>query len=391
MTNSLARHYFGHPLWLAGFRPFFALACLAGASLPVAWVLMLSGVLPTPSSLARPAVQGHAHERFFAFGWAMLGGFLLTSTKNWVSIRGYHGGTLMFLAAAWVFDRTGMAFGATWPPLLFWLSNTLFLATIVALLMWTLIRHRAQDSYRDNIYFLFALPLFLPAKWLLLSDFTAGWSMTLALFRLVFLIMLERTLTQFMKGVFQLSLPRIAPLDHGIKTLALLLVFGHLLPPVLASDTALLLALLLGARWLLWQPQVALRRLDIGIMYLGYLAIIAQLLIEFLGQFGGSDLVGAVSVHLFTFGAMGLITPAMIVRISRGHTGRKVAFDGLDKATLWLMLAGLFVRVLVPQLAPSAYLLWMGLAAVFWLGCFGLLAWRYVPFLMRPRVDGKEH
>ena len=171
--------------------------------------------------------------------------------------------------------------------------------------MWTLIRHRAQDSYRDNIYFLFALPLFLPAKWLLLSDFTAGWSMTLALFRLAFLIMLERTLTQFMKGVFQLSLPRIAPLDHGIKTLALLLVFGHLLPPVLASDTALLLTLLLGARWLLWQPQVALRRLDIGIMYLGYLAIIAQLLIEFLGQFGGGDMVGAVSVHLFTFGAMG--------------------------------------------------------------------------------------
>ncbi len=40
-----------------------------------------------------------------------------------------------------------------------------------------------------------------------------------------------------MKGVFQLSLPRIAPLDHGIKTLA---VFGHLLPPVLASDAALL-------------------------------------------------------------------------------------------------------------------------------------------------------
>ena len=391
MTTSLAMHHSGHPLWLAGFRPFFALACLAGASLPLAWVLMLSGVLPTSSSLARPALQWHAHEMFFGFGWAMLGGFLLTSTKNWVSIRGYHGGTLMFLAAAWVFDRTGMAFGATWPPLLFWLSNTLFLATIVALLMWTLIRHRAQDSYRDNIYFLFALPLFLPAKWLLLSDFTAGWSMTLALFRLVFLIMLERTLTQFMKGVFQLSLPRIAPLDHGIKTLALLLVFGHLLPPVLASDTALLLTLLLGARWLLWQPQVALRRLDIGIMYLGYLAIIAQLLIEFLGQFGGSDLVGAVSVHLFTFGAMGLITPAMIVRISRGHTGRKVAFDGLDKATLWLMLAGLFVRVLVPQLAPSAYLLWMGLAAVFWLGCFGLLAWRYVPFLMRPRVDGKEH
>ena len=391
MTSSLATHDSGHPLWLAGFRPFFALACLAGASLPLTWVLMLSGILPVASTLALPALQWHAHEMFYGFGWAMLGGFLLTSTKNWVGIRGYHGGTLMFLAAAWLFDRAGMACGGTWPPFLFWLSNSLFLAAIVVLLMWTLIRHRAQDSYRDNVYFLIALPLFLPAKFLLFENFAAGGSMTMSLFRLAFLIMLERTLTQFMKGVFQLSLPRIALLDHGIKTLALLLVFGYLLPPALASDAALLLALLLGARWLLWQPQVALRRLDIGIMYLGYLAIIGQLLIEFLGQFGGSTLVGTVSVHLFTLGAVGLITPAMIVRISRGHTGRKVVFDALDKAALWLMLAGLLVRVLAPQLVPSAYLLWMGLAAACWLGCFGLLGWRYVPFLLKPRVDGKEH
>jgi uncharacterized protein involved in response to NO len=27
-----------HPLWLVGFRPFFALACLAGLSLPALWV-----------------------------------------------------------------------------------------------------------------------------------------------------------------------------------------------------------------------------------------------------------------------------------------------------------------------------------------------------------------
>jgi uncharacterized protein involved in response to NO len=28
---------------------------------------------------------------FFGFGWAVLGGFLLTASKNWVKIRGYHG------------------------------------------------------------------------------------------------------------------------------------------------------------------------------------------------------------------------------------------------------------------------------------------------------------
>ena len=384
-------HYATRPLWLVGFRPFFALGCMAGAGLPLIWVLMFSGSVVAPAALAVPAMQWHAHEMFFGFGWAVLGGFLLTSTKNWVGVRGYHGGTLMFLATAWLFERAGMAFGGGWPRLLFLVSNNLFLAAIVTLLMRTLIRHREQDSYRDNAFFLLALPLFLPAKFLLLENFAAGTGMTLALFRLAFLIMLERTLTQFMKSAFQLALPRIAPLDHAIKGLALLLVFGHLLPPALATAATLLLAALLAARWLLWQPQIALRRLDIGIMYIGYLAIIAQLLIDILAGPGGYAAVGTVAVHVFTIGVMGLITPAMIVRICRGHTGRKVAFDAQDKAVLWLMLAGFFLRVGAPQLMPAAYLPLTGLAAGCWLVCFGMLGWRYIPWLMLPRVDGKEH
>lgn len=83
-----------HPLWLVGFRPFFALACLAGLSLPVIWALVFSGLLGTLDS-PFSTVQWHAHEMFFGFGWAVLGGFLLTSTKNWVNIRGYHGPVLV--------------------------------------------------------------------------------------------------------------------------------------------------------------------------------------------------------------------------------------------------------------------------------------------------------
>ena len=380
-----------HPLWLVGFRPFFALACLAGASLPLAWVLMFTGSVPSPPTFPVPALQWHAHEMFFGFGWAVLGGFLLTSTKNWVGVRGYHGGTLMCLAAAWLFERSGMVFGGAWPSPLFRLSNVAFIAAIVALLLWTLLRHRAQDIYRDNLYFIVALPLFLPAKWMMLDQFQAGWSMSLALFRLTFLIMLERTLTQFMKGVFQVTLPRIAPLDHAIKGLALALALGHLLPAWMAAGAALLLALLLFARWLLWQPHVALRRLDIGIMYLGYLALVAQLLLEFFGLLRGTGWVGTVSVHVFTVGVMGLIVPAMLIRISKGHTGRKVTFDTLDRAALWLMLAGFVVRVVAPQLQPAAYAMWMLLAAGCWLACFALLGWRYIPWLLQPRVDGKLH
>jgi uncharacterized protein involved in response to NO len=381
-----------HPLWLVGFRPFFALAILSGLSLPVLWALIYSDVIAAPQTTFS-MVQWHAHEMFFGFGWAVLGGFLLTSTKNWVGVRGYHGYALMFLVAAWLFERAGMWFGGVWPPLLFRISNNLFIAAIVAMLMWTLIRNRKNDSYRDNYFLLLILPAFLLTKNLMLSAeyYQTGWSMAVGLFRMAFLVMLERTLTQFMKGVFQVSILNDPVLNKAIKILGLLLVFASLMPPQLSGWIALLLAVLLAGRFIYWKPQLAMQRLDIGIMYLGYIALASQLLIEFLRQIFHPEWAVSVSLHVFTLGVMGLIIPAMLIRISKGHTGRKVVFDTLDKLALRVMMLAFVLRIIAPQLHPAGYAYWIYLSASCWFICFALLAWRYIPFLMQPRVDGKEH
>lgn len=381
-----------HPLWLVGFRPFFTLACLSGLSFPLLWILMLKGVLPAPSSHFS-ATQWHAHEMFYGFGWAVLAGFLLTSTKNWVNIRGYHGATLIWLAAAWLLERLSMAFGNNLPPLLFHFTNQLFLLASISLLLFTLLRYRQQDSYRDNLLFLIILPLFVIAKILILSPehFNSGWQMTIALFRVAFLVMLERTLTQFMRGSFQVNILRQPWLDLSIKLLAVTLIASPLLPSLLTQGISLLLAILLLGRLFFWHPLKAMQRLDIGIMFLGYLALTAQLLIDVLPPPGSNGWVGTVSVHVFTFGAMGLIIPAMIVRIANGHTGRKVIFGRSDKAVLWIMLLAFALRLIGPQLAPALYLRWLDMAATCWLLAFGLLAWRYIPFFLQPRLDGREH
>ncbi len=381
-----------HPLWLVGFRPFFSLACLAGLSLPMLWSLMFSGALPAPAT-SFSSSQWHAHEMFFGFGWAVLGGFLLTSTKNWVNIRGYHGNTLIFLVAAWLVERAGMWFEGVLPPTLFRISNNLFLVSIVVMIAATLIRHRQDDSYRDNYFFLIVLPLFLLSKNLMLGTeyFQTGWSMAIGLFRMAFLVMFERTLTQFMKGVFQAAILRNPTLDGAIKLLALTLIFADLMPSPLAAAISLLLAVLLGGRFVFWKPHLAMRRIDLGIMYLGYLALTAQLLINAIGHFTDIAWVGTVSVHVFTFGVMGLVIPAMLVRISKGHTGRKVVFDSLDRWVLRIMILGFLARIVAPQLYPTGYLYWLHLAATCWLASFSILAWRYIPYLMQARVDGREH
>lgn len=380
-----------HPLWLVGFRPFFLLGCLAGALLPLAWALIFSGggVL---TAIPVDALRWHAHEMFFGFGWAVLGGFLLTSTKNWVNIRGHHGDALAFLATAWLFERLGMAYAGSWPTALYLLSNNLFLGSIVAMLLWTLIRYRGQDSYRDNAFFIVLLPAFILAKQIMLhGDFASGNEMALALFRLAFLVMLERTLTPFMKSAFQVQILRQPRLDMPIKLLALLLVGGFLLPADLTGALSLALALLLLVRFVFWKPQLALRRIDIGIMYVGYLAIVGQLLLIALAQVADPGWVGSVATHLFTFGAMGCIIPAMIVRIANGHTGRKVVFAPVDRAILYIMLAALVIRIVIPQFAPDFYLASIHAAATCWLLAFGLLGWRYIPILLKPRIDGREH
>jgi uncharacterized protein involved in response to NO len=380
------------PLWLVGFRPFFALAMISGLSLPILWVLIYARVIAAPET-SFSMVQWHAHEMFFGFGWAVLGGFLLTSTKNWVKVRGYHGHALMFLVAAWLFERVGMWHEGSWSPWLFRVSNNLFLTTVVVMLLWTLIRNRRDDFYRDNYLFMLILPAFLLSKHLMLSaeHYQAGWLMALGLFRMAFLVMLERTLMPFMKGAFQVELLNHALLNKAIKLLGLLLVFSAWLPPQLSGGVALLLALLLIGRFVYWKPQLAMRRLDIAIMYLGYLAIVAQLLIEFFRLTLQAGWGLSLSVHVFTFGAMGLIIPAMLIRISQGHTGRKVVFEALDKLALWIMMLGFVLRILAAQLYPDAYVWWIVLAASCWFACFALLAWRYIPMLMRPRIDGKEH
>jgi uncharacterized protein involved in response to NO len=353
-------NFSSHPLWLVGFRPFFALACLSGVALPVLWALFFSGTLAPPSWPVSPT-QWHAHEMFFGFGWAVMGGFLLTSTKNWVKTRGYHGTALMLLVAAWLLERAGMWWAGELPPVLFRLSSNLFLAAIVAMLLWTLIRHHQSDSFRDNYFFLIILPLFLVAKNLLLSadHFQIGASVTLGLFRVAFLVMLERTLSQFMMNALQAEHP--APCGPGPDDQAAGPGAGpaSLLPAALASSLALLLALLLSARFCFWKPLLAFRRLDIGIMYLGYLAIVVQLLLESVDRVAQPEWLGSLPMHVFTFGVMGLIIPAMLIRIANGHTGRKVVFDRLDKSVLWIMIAGFVIRIIAPQFFPAGYVYWI--------------------------------
>ncbi len=381
------RFWIGRPLWLVGFRPFFLLAVLAAIALPPIWVLLMTGAITAPAGLV--PMTWHAHEMFFGFGFAVLGGFLLTASKNWVSVRGHYGHTLQFLVAAWVFERAVMWWGGAWP---FWIRVVclnLYTVTLVSLVSWTLVRYRKSDSYKDNALFLIALPLFVAARTLLLdpAHFAQGRDLTLGIFRLAFVVMLERTSVPFMKAAFQIALPRRPFVDGPIKGLALLLVAAPWLPPAVRTIAEVLLATLFFGRLLTWSPQLALRRIELAVMYLGGVALCAQLVLDA----WGAAWVGSMPLHVFTFGVMGLIIPSMLIRIGLGHTGRPVAFARRDKLALWVMVLAFFARVVMPQLDPSHYATWIWVAALGWMTTFAMVGVRIAPMLLAERVDGREH
>ena len=385
-----------HPVWQVGFRPFFALACISGAALPILWVLIYSSTPISTITLINAAVspiRWHAHEMFYGFGWALLGGFLLTASKNWVGIRGRHGWFLIALTMLWIFDRIIFAFGFGWPPVAIYICSSLFLLAIVVALEIDLISNHSQDSYADNYYLILSLPLFLFAKLAMMVDNIdpiVGNSMTIALFRLMFLIMLERTIPAFMKGAFQVELTQPLWCKHAIKLIGFSLVFTHWLPTSLVSGLCILLSIFLLLRFFSWFPGRAFSRIDIGVMYLGYLAIVANLLLIATSPLLG-HWVDTASTHIFTLGAIGLIAPAMLIRISKGHTGRKVHFNNWDKSTLYLMIVALLFRVIVPYFIPSAYITELTLTALCWLFAFGIIGYRYIPMLVEPRIDGRLH
>ncbi len=395
MSSTNTRGLFGHPLWLVGFRPFFALAFLSGVLLPLIWALAFTGRLMLPEGAGSP-IRWHAHEMLFGFGWAVLGGFLLTASKNWVGIRGMHGGPLAFAVLLWLIERAAILTPVSsmpWPLRFVLLHGFAFY--VVGYLLWTLVRFHKQDTFKDNVFFIVGLPLFLVARLLMSAESNETWSvgmaMTVGLFRLAFAVMFERTMTQFMKNAQGVTLPRRRWLDHAIKGLVLLAAFEGLFPPLVAATVLAAAALLLFARWVTWKPLLGLRTFGIGVMYVGYAGLVVHLVLAALARAGVYAGIGTLALHAFTFLTMGLIIPAMLIRICQGHTGRKLLFTTSDRIAIGLMGVAAFFRLIATQVWPSHYLTFIALAGVGWSLCFAIIGARLVPFLFQARVDGREH
>ena len=163
------------------------------------------------------------------------------------------------------------------------------------------------------------------------------------------------------------------------------------LPSALAAVTLGLASALLLIRLITWKPHIAFRSFGIGVMYVGYAGLVAHLALAALALAHVTIGQGSIVTHVFTFLCMGLVIPSMLIRIAQGHTGRKPLFTRTDQTALGLMGLGAVSRLVGTQLGAAHYQLAVTVAALCWSLCFIMIGLRVAPFLVQPRIDGKEH
>jgi uncharacterized protein involved in response to NO len=142
-----------------------------------------------------------------------------------------------------------------------------------------------------------------------------------------------------------------------------------------------------AARLLGWKPWVARRRPILWILHLAYGWIPVGLALLALAAAGA--VARSAGVHALAVGATGGLVLGMITRTARGHTGRLLQASRTEVAAYAALMLAAILRV-TAALVPSCFTPLVCSAGVAWIAAFALYLVRFAPWLVAPRVDGKD-
>ncbi len=383
-TKRIAPNTFS--LFALGFRPFYLLAALFGALAVPVWALVFSGVLET----RMPGLWWHAHEMLFGFAAAVIVGFLFTAGKAWTGLDTPTGASLAALAALWLAGRLAMGFGAG--PLAA-LVDAAFLPVCAAVFFVVLLRAKSKRNYFIGAL-LSVLSLANIAFHLAQLGVVAADPLTMLHFSLALVVLLEtivagRVVPMFtanaVRGVKQWRNKAVDYAAIACTAAALVLWAGG------AGSWAGLVALIAAGLQLLrsggWNPWAARHNPLLWVLHLAHLWIPLGMLLLAAAQWG--LLPRSAGVHALAIGSMGGLIIGMITRTALGHTGRMLVAGPVETAAYTLVQVAVLARVLTVAAIPAATLGGVHLAATAWSLAFVLYAWKYLPFLLRARTDGK--
>ena len=381
-------------LFNLGFRPFFLLASLFALVSILVWGGVYVYDWPLPR-LPFSAMQWHAHEMIFGYGMAVAAGFLLTAVRNWTHIPTPKGIALAGLAAVWLAARLAgwLSPDQVLPMMLLDLSFDLWF--IVAIFS-PILRAKQHDQIgiasKIILLMLANLCFYLGASGVLEQGIE--WGLYSGLYFLLALVftMARRVLPFFIeRGVgYPVTMNNRKWIDRSGMVLFILFVIADVFWRYVPATSALgaLLFIIHAIRLSGWHTGGIWKKPLLWILYIGYSGATFGFLLKALAPF--TSFSPSLALHAFAVGGIGMITAGMMARISLGHTGRDIQQHSRLLVPIFMLLIAAFAgRVLLPILAPTHYILWIGIAQSTWLLAFALFVWVYTPILINARADGK--
>jgi uncharacterized protein involved in response to NO len=137
-----------------------------------------------------------------------------------------------------------------------------------------------------------------------------------------------------------------------------------------------------------WDPACTRRTPILWILHVSYGWIPVALALHAAGAYG-MPVSPMLADHALAVGGIGGVIVGMITRTARGHSGLPLTVGWLEIAAYTLVHAAALLRVAGPLVWPAGYPLLLQAAGACWTAAFALYLYVYVPFLVRPRVDGK--
>jgi uncharacterized protein involved in response to NO len=377
-----------------GFRPFFVGAISFALLAMLIWmsVYILGWNLPIPHF---SSITWHAHEMIFGYSLAVVAGFLLTALKNWTGRQTLHGYPLLLLFLLWLVARLLPFFGEFMPLAIIAAIDNLFLLLLSISVFLTVFNAKHWKSLAlasllplllvSNIVF------YLGAFGLLSQGMRYGLYAGLYLILTFIFIMGRRVIPFFIeRGVgYSVQLKNFKWIDNTHIILFWLFGIADLLNlnAYIIAGLAGISCLVHGLRLVGWYTRGIWKKPLLWILYLGYTFIVVGFALKVLAMVSGISVY--LAVHAFAFGGIGLVTSGMMARVSLGHTGRNVFSP--PRSLFWifgLLVCGTLVRVILPLINSSFYLVWIGLSQAFWIIAFGWFLYIYFPMLIYPRTDG---
>jgi len=384
-TSERRRAYEGPILFSHGFRVFFLLAGIWAALAMSLWVVFLATGTQIPSRMI--GADWHMHEMVFGYSSVVIAGFLLTAVPNWTGRLPVLGWPVVGLSSIWVAGRIAVFVSEWLPTIVAPLVDSAFLIVLAAVLAREII---AGKNWRNlkvlGVVALLAISNGIFHYEALNGSALGGYGIRLGVGTIVFLIILigGRVIPSFTRNWLARQTPGRLPTPiNRFDTFAIAIAIATLLTwiiipefvgvRILSALAAVTHAVRL-ARWAGWRTMAEPLVL---ILHIGYAFVPLGFLLVAIGD-------NSQIPHAWMVGVIGVVTMAMMTRVSLGHSGRPLASTKPIIAIYVAVVLAALLRILTEFMPEQTHLLYA--SATLWIAAFAGFAIVYYPILAKPRV-----